>query len=143
MTALAVASPILPTMTDQAIDKVRALEAASLEMPQARIDIEHALHAGMYWRTLRMGAGLLMTGALIKIPTLLILDGDVTVFVGEDKIHLTGHNVLAGMPGRKQAFVSHSEVAMTMVFPTDATTVEAAEEAFTDEFDKLTTRRLT
>ena len=42
-----------------------------LECPQVAIQTTHHFHAGLYSRTIRIPAGVMITGALIKIPTLL------------------------------------------------------------------------
>lgn len=130
----------LPAMAPADIDKVRALEAEVLQAPQVDIPTRHVLHGGMYARTIRIPAGVLLTGALIKIPTVLVLDGDVTVFVGTKTIRLEGRHVLPASAGRKQAFLAHADTELTMLFPTHATTVEEAEAEFTDEADRLMSR---
>lgn len=128
-------------MSEDAISKVRALEAALLTQPQAYVETLHVLHAGMYARTVALPAGMVVTGALIKVATLLIVVGEVTVFIGNETRELSGVNVLPASAGRKQAFVAHSDAWLTMIFPTDAATVEAAEEQFTDEADSLLSRK--
>ncbi len=133
--------PAIPPMSAAAIESVRALEAAALQRPQVEIPTQHALHAGMYARTIRIPAGVLLTGALIKVPTLLMLSGDATVFVGDGAVRLTGYHVLPASAGRKQAFIAHADTDLTMVFPTHARTVEEAEAEFTDEADRLLSRR--
>ena len=50
-------------------------------------------------------------------------------------------HVLAGQPGRKQAFVAHAETWLTMSFKTEARTVAEAEAEFTDEAEHLGSRR--
>ncbi|GAB3458487.1 hypothetical protein [Insolitispirillum peregrinum] len=125
----------------EAVAQVRHLEHEVLKLPQVPITTEHTLHAGLYARTIRIPAGVLLTGALIRIPTLLILDGEVVVYAAEGPVHLSGHHVLRGEVGRKQAFLALADTAMTMVFPTAATTIEHAENEFTDEAERLCSRR--
>ena len=83
----------------------------------------------------------MLTGALIKIATLLIAHGDVEVFIGDSTLELNGYNVLPASANRKQAFMTKSETHLTMVFPSQAKTVEEAENEFTDEVDALMSRR--
>ncbi|WP_231602304.1 hypothetical protein [Herbaspirillum chlorophenolicum] len=140
---LAVVSPCLPAMAPAAIEKVRRLEALSLEQcEQVEFPTAHLIHGGMYARTLHMSAGTVLTGALLKIPTVLIVAGDCAVFIGEETIELRGYNVLPGSAGRKQVFLAHTDVDMTMFFPSKAGSVGEAEQEFTDEYEMLMTHRL-
>ncbi len=122
------------------MNKVRRLEEVVLGLPQTRIDTSQVLHAGMYARTVMIPAGVVLTGALIKIAPLLIVEGDVLVYVGGETIELNGYNVLAADANRKQAFVAKTDTYLTMVFPSSAHTTEEAEDEFTDEAHMLTTR---
>lgn len=131
----------LPAMADEAVAQVRALESAIAAGPQIDIPITHMLHAGMYARTAHLPTGALITGALIKVPTMLVVHGDTTVFIGGESARLAGYHVLRAAAGRKQAFLAHADTTLTMIFPTSATTVEEAEAEFTDEVDLLQTRR--
>lgn len=131
----------LPAMTAEAIDRVRAVENVAFHEPQIALDTQHVLHAGMYSRTIRLPAGAMITGALIKIATLVIVQGDCIVWLGDGSRQLVGYNVLPASAGRKQAFAALSETFITMVFPTDARDVESAERHFTEEFELLASRR--
>ena len=139
----AMADPIksLPAMTDEAVDQSRRAEARMLGMPQVNLPVSHALHAGMYHRTITIPAGVAITGALIKVPTLLVVDGDCEVFTGNEVATLEGHNVLQCQPHRKQVFMALTDTHLTMIFPTQAATVEEAENEFTDEAARLQSRQ--
>ncbi|AQW31431.1 hypothetical protein JK151_08910 [Ralstonia syzygii subsp. celebesensis] len=128
-------------MCDDEVDQVRRLERALRAGPQVELRTDHVLHAGMYSRTVRIPAGVVLTGALIKVATVLIVSGDATVFIGDDSVRLQGYHVLPASAGRKQAFIAHAETALTMSFPTRARTVEEAEAEFTDETDLLLSRQ--
>jgi len=140
MLDLVVSKNTIPAMTDDSINRVRALENLILEKPQTDIATTHSLHSGVYTRTIMIPAGVVLTGALIKIPTTLIVLGDTTVYIGDQARSLVGYNVLAASANRKQAFVAHTDTYITMIFKTDAKTVEEAEEQFTDEFARLSSR---
>lgn len=135
------ATETLPAMTAEAIEKVREYEARLLECEQADIEIKHLFHAGLYARTITLPKDGILTGALIKIPTIVIVNGDVLVYTGGDAVRLTGYHVLAGQAGRKQAFVALQETNITMMFATQEVSVDGAEREFTDEYEKLTSRR--
>lgn len=127
----------LPAMSDDQIDFARTIEEEAKAKPQVPIETQHDLHAGMYARSIRIPAGVRITGALIKIPTLLIVVGAVNVYIGDEVIKVEGYAVIPAARGRKQVFDAISEVYMTMVFPTKATSVEEAEKEFTDEWEAL------
>lgn len=131
----------LPAMSRDDLDKVRALERVALEQPQVRIRTQHMFHAGMYARTITIPAGILLTGALIKRSTLLIAHGNAAVYIGDRVIAIDGYRVMPGAPGRKQVFLAIKDTDLTMIFPTDAKTVEEAEAEFTDETGMLFSRR--
>lgn len=137
-----VTRPSIPAMTPAAIDRVRLLEGERAALPQVPIRTEHLLHAGMYARTVYVPAGVLITGVLIKVATVLIVEGDALIYLGHEKpLEVAGYNVLPASAGRKQAFVARSDMRLTMIFPTTAATVEEAEREFTDEVDLLASRR--
>ncbi len=141
MTDLTVDSPGIPTMSAAAIDKVCHIESVLMAQPQCKIATHHVLHGGLYARTIRMEAGCVLAGALIKINTTLIISGAVTAYVDGRGVDFFGYNVIPASAGRKQVFYAHIDTDMTMLFPTDAFSVEEAEEEFTDETDALFSRK--
>jgi hypothetical protein len=131
----------VPAMNPGQIEAVENLENALSKVPQVEVETSHVFHAGMYCRTVHMKKFVTFTGALIKIPTVVIISGDVSMYMGTGLVRLSGYNVLKGDAGRKQAFFCHEDTSITMLFATNATTVEEAEAEFTDEGDKLVSRR--
>lgn len=127
-------------MTTEELNQVRRLENELLEMPQVKIATHHVLHAGMYARTITVPAGVILTGSLMKIPTLLILQGSFLLFAGDKAIRLDGYNLFTGGANRKQAGVAITDTHVTMIFATEAKTIEEAEEEFTDETHLLFSR---
>lgn len=142
MGQVAVLPESLPAMTGEAVDRVRLAEAQLMELPQIDIPTRHALHAGMYARTITIPAGAAITGALIKIPTILIVDGHCEVFTGSETVVLTGYHVMQAEAHRKQVFLAYADTNLTMLFPTQAETVKQAENEFTDEAALLWSRRI-
>lgn len=134
MNDLAITENRIPAMSQCAIDKVRALEACSAALlPQVNIATSHVLHAGVYSRTVMIPAGVMITGALIKINTTLLICGHVHVFLDDETVEINGYRVLAASAHRKQAFVAVTDTYLTMLFATAAKTVQQAEDEFTDE----------
>lgn len=131
----------IPPMSPADIRRVQKLEAFLLARPQLTLPVQHVLHAGMYSRTIMVPARHMMTGALIKVPTMLVVQGDCYVTVGSEVKRITGYAVLAAAAGRKQAFRTEADTHITMIFPTEARTVEEAEREFTDDHEMLNSRR--
>lgn len=142
MNDLALPAAGIPAMSEDALAKVRRLESLAMQAPQLPVLTAHVLHGGMYARTICLPPGAMITGALVKLATTLIVSGDAVVYVGDaEPIRLQGYNVLPASAGRKQAFVSIEATHITMLFPTLARTIDEAERQFTDEIALLTTRR--
>ena len=127
----------LSPSTPEAIDKVRILAEGLATLPQIPFVTEHLLHGGMYTRTIRLPEGVVCAAVLIRPPTVLIVMGDVDVWSNGELIRSSGYKVLPGSAGRKIAFTTHSDVGMSMIFPTDAKTVDEAQKQFTVEHDLL------
>jgi len=117
--------------------KVERFETLAQSMEQVDVVTEHVIHGGMYARTIRLDADIVIAGVHIVLPTLLVVHGDADVLIDDGWVAIRGYGVLPGSAGRKQVFVTRSAVEMTMVFPTQARTVEDAEREFTDEYEKL------
>ena len=122
----------------------KANEAADLiaMLPQLPVATEHVFHAGMYARTIRLPADAYLAGALIQVATVLIVHGRARFYVdGQAPLDVDGHAVLPCSAGRKTILRTYSDVQMTMLFPTQARTVLAAEMEFTAEYEKLLSAR--
>ena len=130
----------LPATPPQIVAAIEQAEAIIRTMPQIEVQTEHILHGGMYSRTVRLAPKVVITGVLIKVPTLLIISGKCRVFTGAGWFEMEGFNIIAASKGRKQVFVTHEETILTMIFKTDAKTVEEAENEFTDQGDLLMSR---
>lgn len=133
----------IPAMSDVAVQQVRDFESRLLAKPQIDLKMQSRIYAGIYSRSLFMPAGLFMTGALVRIPTLLTIWGDVMVWIGHESLRYTGHAMLEAAAGRKQMFRTFADTHITMAFATTATTEAEAEEEFTPEADRLASRRIT
>lgn len=129
-------------MSSEAIDKVKTLRDVSLTMPQVDNHIEDGIHGGMYYRTGHYRKGAVMTSVFVRVPTLLIVRGDVKIFVGGDLlVHVQGYQVVEGQANRQPAFFFLADTDMTMVFATNAKTAAKAEEEITPEPGMLQSRK--
>lgn len=132
----------LPAISSKALAALREVETELLARPQLSAKTQHVLHGGLYSRTLLLPKGVMITGALVKIPTLLILNGDMWVWLGERRARFIGFQVVPASAHRKQAFMGIAEESfITMVFPTKAKTVEECEWEFTDEANRLASHK--
>jgi hypothetical protein len=139
--ALAAIVGAIPATTPEAMEIVNRVEAKMRSMPQIEVKTEHILHAGMYARTVRLGARVAIVSVLIKVPTVLTVNGRCKVFAGEEWREFDGYQVIAAQAGRKMIYVTESPTEITMVFPSKAKTVEEAEREFTDEDNMLLSRQ--
>ncbi|MDR1351525.1 MAG: hypothetical protein LBJ59_12265 [Zoogloeaceae bacterium] len=141
MSALpSVASPRIGPTLPETLDGIRAFEDLLSQLPQADIVTRHVFHAGLYARTITIPAGVVLTGALIRRATLLVFSGHATMLTDDGAKTLRGYHVIPASAGRKQVFLAHADTELTMIFPTDARTVEEAEAEFTDEYERLLSR---
>tara|TARA_R110000822_G_scaffold2705_9_gene12604 strand:+ start:1400 stop:1861 length:462 start_codon:yes stop_codon:yes gene_type:complete len=137
MTQIETRDTQIPAMSARSVETVSRLEEMALAQPQIPIKTHHTIHSGVYSRTMFAPAGCLITGALIKINTTVIISGDVTFYVGDGAVDFSGYSVIPAYAGRKQAVLVHTDSYITMLFQTTATSVEEAEKEFTDEYELL------
>lgn len=138
-TALAPATALPPCSPDD-LALAMAMRERVDELPQIDIPTEHFFHAGEYVRTCLVPAGVVLCGAVIKIPTVVIVSGHCFMQVGAETKEIDGYRVLRGAAGRAQTFRAVTDTYITMSFATTAESLEAAEQEFTDEFEKLLSR---
>ena len=102
--------------------------AAELERHESiPIEVEQHLHAGVYTRTGCQKAGTVVTTALIKVPTQLIISGHCRIYCERDVFDVRGFKVLEGLAGRQMIVYAYEDTWMTCAFATEAPSVEEAE----------------
>lgn len=132
----------MPPSTGEEIARLEALgEELQRSCPSAEIRTEHHLHAGVYSRTIYVPAGVAVVGLTVRVPTQLIACGHFQLTDGGRTQELRGYHVLDGGAGRRAAVLALEDSAFTMLFATDAGTVEEAENEFTNEPERLLTRQ--
>lgn len=135
------APALLPPSTAAGVAVVQRIGQLVRAVPQVAIATHHVLHAGIYSRTICIPAGVVLEGALIKVPTTLVICGHARVLLGDgEEAEVHGYQVLAASARRKQAYITQGDTHVTMSFLTQARTVEEAECEFTDEADQLFSR---
>ena len=127
----------LPAASSSEIAKVSTLRELMRAQAQTHFITQHLVHGGMYVRTVLVPDGQLVAGVRMLVPTVTIVDGHVTIYRENGNMQLTGHHVIPGSAGRMIAFMTHSEVAMDMFYPTKLTDVHEIQKEFTDEHAML------
>lgn len=141
MSSFLARSSALPPCDGSALEALQRLEDEIAKQPQIEIQTEHHLHAGVYSRTVLIPAGVVASGVVIKCPTQLIMSGHARLTMGDKVAELKGYCVLEGSGHRKQIVYAIEDTYFTMLFASNAKTVEEAEAEFTDEADRLQTRK--
>lgn len=135
-----IVSSAVPQMTQESIDKVQALETEMRKYLPLDFATDHVLHAGIYCRTIKVQAGVLMTGVLIQVPTVLVVSGDVIIYTGAEPLELHGYHVLPASAHRRQALLTLNDTWFTMIYATQAKSVPEVEEQFTPDYCNLGSR---
>lgn len=141
MNEVAIQKVEVPAMTDEQIAKVFELEKVMAQLPQSHLETHHLIHAGMYARTVYVPAGSMFTSVVVKVPTVLTVCGDCTVYLGGSTLRVTGYNVFPAAANRKQAYLAHGDTAITMTFATKAMTIEEIELESVDDPSLLAAAR--
>lgn len=118
-----------------------AIENEILSCQQIDITTHHTLHCGVYTRTAFLPKGTFASGSVIKIPTTVLISGNIKFLVGKKVHDIVGFKAIEAMANRKQVAYAIEDTYITMLFKTDASTVEEAEREFTDDFDLLMSRK--
>lgn len=103
--------------------------------------IDSYIHGEIYTRTMFLPKGVMIIGALIKIPTTVIVSGNCVVSDGINVVNLEGYSTLMGAPNRRSIFYAIEDTYVTMLCKVKATTIKEAEKEFTDEWELLTTNK--
>jgi hypothetical protein len=137
---IALSAELLST-NETALAQTYRLQEELLKVSDVEVVTDHVIHGGIYTRTIRLAPEIVLVGALIKIPTTLIVSGRTAVFTGAEWIELEGVHIIPARAGRKQTFVTRADTTIIMSFRTDAKTVAEAETEFTDEAEQLVSQR--
>ena len=116
----------VPACTSDILKATQALQNILLQYPQVYLEPEELLHAGCYVRTIRVTKGIVLTGALIKLPTVLIVSGKMRMTIGDKFEVVECYKVFEGAKGRKTIFESLEDSVITMFFATSAPDFESA-----------------
>ncbi len=127
-------------MTTNELAVANTIQEKLLGLPQSTLHTHHTIHGGIYTRTIKLNKGETLTGALIRVNTTLIISGKLSVYIGNKVIEVNSYSVITAASNRKQVMYAREDSYITMLFKTDAKTVEEAEDEFTIESKKLMSR---
>lgn len=131
----------IQTMTSTQIEIARQAENYIKENLEQLICVtEHTLHSGVYTRTVFMPKGSVSAGVVISVPTTLILQGKMAIYIGDEVKHIDGYNVITALGNRKQIAYAIEDSYATLIFKTNAKTIIEAEQEMTEECDRLMSR---
>ena len=127
----------IPSMSVGNIEKVKLIEQHILQEGTYTMHTYHTMHGGVYTRTVLLKKGYVLCGALIKVPTTLIVSGNVIVYIGTEFSNLVGYNVVPAAKDRKQLIIALEDTYITMSLSTNNRTIAEIEKEFTDEYEIL------
>jgi len=110
------------------IDKVEALQAELLKLPQYEPITKHTFHGGMYCREVFREAGILIVGKVHKKEHFyLVAGGTVAITTDEGVQFVTGPHLLCSKPGTKRAVYAETDALCMTFHCVESTNVEDAE----------------
>lgn len=99
---------------------------------------EHFIHAGVYSRTIHIPEARLLCGSFIRVPTIMCITGDLSLYNGEKWTRITGDNQLVCCEANRRGMgYAHALTHCTMLFATQSDSVKDAEQEFTEEWERL------
>lgn len=106
------------------------------------VPIDHSLCGNLYARHCLVPKDVVIVGALLKVPTAIIIHGDCIVYDGQRTQRITGYHVLMGQAYRQSMFRALEPTHITMLATVkNSNTPEDAEKQITDQHQLLTNHR--
>ena len=112
--------------------RVLDFEREQLKKPQVEIPVEHNFFPGGYARTIRVPAGVEMTGAIHKYQNFnLLVSGELLIIAEDGPKHLIAPAQFWSPPGTKRVGKMLTDVVWTTILATDLTDVAEITAKFT------------
>ncbi len=113
-------------------ERVHALEARLLQMPQLEIEPRHYFSDGAYAREITIPAGSVVTGKIHKYAQINILSkGEISVLTENGIEWVSAPFTVVSPPGTKRVAWAHTECVWTTILGTDEKDPEKIEQLFT------------
>lgn len=121
-----------PITAEEMRVRVLAFEQEQLKKPQVEIPVEHNFFPGGYARTIRVPAGVEMTGAIHKYPNFnLLVSGELLIIAEDGPKHLIAPAQFWSPPGTKRVGKMLTDVVWTTILATNLTDVAEITAKFT------------
>lgn len=112
-------------------DKVHAIEAEMLKLPQLEIVPRHYFSDGAYAREITIPAGATVTGKIHKFSQINILSkGDISVLTEDGVVRVQAPFTVVSPPGTKRVAYAHTECVWTTILGTNDKDPEKIEAHF-------------
>ena len=110
-------------------ERVLALEAEMMKLPQVDLEVKHHFSPGIYARELHIPAGIMLTGKIHRHEVLnIVSQGRLSVYKNGGLEEITGPCTFLSPRGTKRAGYVHEDTIWTTVHATDETDLELLEE---------------
>lgn len=117
-------------------DKVKALEAEMLKMPQVEMPAVHYFSQGVYAREITIPKGTVLTGKIHKYQQLNIMSkGDMSVLTEEGIKRVKAPFAIVSPAGTKRIAFAHEESVWTTIHGTEENDLEKIEQHFIAQND--------
>ena len=112
-------------------DKIFAIEAEMLKLPQIEIPVQHIFSPGLYAREITVPEGALITGVIHKYPQINLLSkGVIRVSLPEGIREIQAPYTVVSPAGIKRIAYAVTEVVWTTIVHTFLTDVDEIEKQF-------------
>lgn len=117
-------------------EKVLAIEAEMLKMPQVPMNEKHYFSQGVYAREITIPKGTVLTGKIHKYPQLNILSkGELSVLTEDGIKRVKAPFTVVSPAGTKRIAFAHEESVWTTIHGTEENDVEKIEKRFIAQDD--------
>lgn len=132
----------LKKSTNKSLDIVRNVAEYLLQNTiEKDIQIKHCICGELYIRKCIIPKDVVAVSALIKVPTVVIIDGDCLVYDGQKVSRVTGYKALQGQAYRESIFKALEDTQITMIAVVKSDTPQNAQKQITDQYVLLTNHR--
>jgi hypothetical protein len=110
------------------VDKVKALQAEVMKLPQYEPETKHYFHGGMYCREVFRHADVLIVGKVHKKEHFyLVVNGTLAITTDDGVQEITGPHLLCSKPGTKRAVYALTDALCMTFHRVESDNVEDAE----------------
>jgi quercetin dioxygenase-like cupin family protein len=122
----------MSTMSGDMIEKLFAIEAVLLQMPQIEVPLRHCFGNKVYVREMTAPKGSILIGKLHKFKQVnIVVRGDISVLTEDGWKRMKSGDMFESPAGVKRALVTHEETVWTTICGTEETDIDKAENELT------------